>query len=112
MKISEVLRDCANNRLWDGTNFNERLDVSQSQCEIDSAFQQGKKTYSCDTFHPEYNYQVSFSFKREIENFLASLGLPWRSRNAFEEFEAGEERQSVRYAWLMFAADVAEEEGL
>lgn len=83
-------------------------------------------------YSPEYNYDGTFSCDAVYDaiqelpisddlpligfifDFLESLGLQKASTNycAFEEFEEGEERQQVRYAWLKFAAMIAEEENL
>lgn len=44
--------------------------------------------------------------------FLAELGCPTGSLNAFNEFSLGEIRQGVRYMWLLLAMHVAEDEGI
>jgi len=49
-----------------------------------------------------------------IEPFMESLGLvkhpeDHQDDGEFHEFEKGPERQAVRYAWLKFAAMIAEE---
>jgi hypothetical protein len=42
---------------------------------------------------------------------LEEMGVP-TDPGCFDEFEPGIERQSVRYAWLKFAAMIAEEQGV
>jgi hypothetical protein len=110
MKISTVLREAANTNLWDGMNYQLRKS-DPMYSEKDCAAIQGKSQYSCDAFHHFNMHHITYEFQKEIEDFLYELGLNPETINAFTEFEPGEERQSVRYAWLMFAADIAEEEG-
>jgi hypothetical protein len=49
---------------------------------------------------------------RRIEKGLSNMGLDLKAFNCFCEFPMGVERQGARYAWLMFAADIAEEQGV
>lgn len=95
--IAKILRLAADEHLWDGTF--PRQDLPEYSCNaVDSVD------------HPDH--EVVYDPK----TFLLYLGLT-RSEfgggdaRAFSEFVRGEERQSVRYAWLHFAADIADEWG-
>jgi hypothetical protein len=44
--------------------------------------------------------------------FLKQLGCRVGSSAAFNSFDPGEERQGVRYMWLLLAMHVAEDEGI
>lgn len=46
-----------------------------------------------------------------ITNFLFDLGCRWNTTAMFR-FASGEERQGVRYMWLLLAMKVAEDEGI
>lgn len=81
-KVSTIIRAAANNRLWDGISPPE-----------------GKFTMSCLAV-----------FREERESSRAGDWL----MNEMEahmphEIPIGHERQAFRYAWLMFAADLADE---
>jgi hypothetical protein len=54
------------------------------------------------------------AFRRfpDVEAWLVELGCPVHSNWALTEFNAGEERQGVRYMWLLLAMHVAEDEGI
>lgn len=59
-------------------------------------------------------YEREDYLENVIEPFMKSLGLVKhpeddRDDGEFHEFEKGAVRQSVRYAWLKFAAMIAEE---
>jgi fructose-1,6-bisphosphatase len=109
-KISTILRNAANNYLWNGENYSQFAGKT-ALTEAEAANSVNKCRLSCDTFNPYHNKSVNCAEMLKCKNFLEELGLNAESYNAFNEFKVGEERQSVRYAWLMFAADIAEEEG-
>jgi hypothetical protein len=44
--------------------------------------------------------------------FLRQLGCKTGACTAFSDYEAGPERQGVRYMWLLLAMHVAEDEGI
>lgn len=48
----------------------------------------------------------------DVRAFLASLGCHISNPDAFAEATVGEERQGVRYMWLLLAMHVAESEGI
>lgn len=107
MKLSTIIREAANNYL------SQKGDVSFGLIGLSA----GKYDYSCDAIRNALslhypNYSEYYFAQECLESILKSFGTPIHSTLAFEEFEEGEERQSVRYAWLMFLADVAEEENL
>jgi hypothetical protein len=63
-----------------------------------------KSYYTCDA-------ALAASDSDAATDFLQELGCPggfW----CFENFEEGEQRQGVRYMWLLLAMHVAEDEGL
>lgn len=91
MKLSTRLRKAANEKLWDG----------YGSCI-------GREIYSCiavDEVRGPGAHDVVAA------TFLADMGVHINGLNEFKEFRLGPERQSVRYAWLMFAAMYAEELG-
>jgi hypothetical protein len=47
-----------------------------------------------------------------IADFLEKLGCETGAMGLFSEFKGGEERQGVRYMWLLLAMHVAEDEGI
>jgi hypothetical protein len=49
---------------------------------------------------------------RPVWRELEKMGVNTRSIRQFEEFPPGPERQAARYAWLKFAAMIAEEQGV
>ena len=96
MKLSEILRLAADEHL----------------SEVDEPIRSDfgsivKARFSCDAVRAAVHWTWVPG-----EDFLKSLGCPVYSIHAFDEFPAGIERQSVRYAWLHMAADYAEECGL
>lgn len=74
----------------------------------------GQSSYSCDVMLPGYNKFSTGIVHEKYLNLVKSMGLDTSCLNlsAFDEFEAGSTRQSVRYAWMQFVADIAEEEGI
>lgn len=100
MKLSELLRAAANEALWNGYRAVFRGDET------------GIAEYSCNAVM-EQEYRCALGDLRGLGAgyFLSTLGVSIGSLSEFDEFAYGIERQAVRYAWLMFAADIAEEEG-
>lgn len=100
MKMSKILRYAADNCLWNGYDI----------------MQETQSSFCC--YAVAFSYQVlssksandSWTIANLVQKFLEHLGMPFYS--AFDEFPDCEVRQSVRHAWLHFAADIAEEEGL
>ena len=107
MKISDVLWLAANENLWDGVR-------NYSAC---NAFGEGFR-YSCDAidqlkFAPLWctwnlweDCNAALSFLREELGFDKGYSL-----RAFDEFPEGPESQGARYSWLMFAHQIALEQG-
>lgn len=89
MKISEVLHQAADERLWDGVAgwWESGFDVWR---------------FSCDA--------IGFE-KYEALCFVQELGVDPDGIQQFDEFNYGQESQGARYLWLKFAALVAESEG-
>lgn len=105
MKVSTILREAANLHLHlykDGT-----LPGFSYIGEEGVVFE-----YTCDAIQHAVRMNKLAHVGYYFENLMLSFGVPVYSCHAFDEFKRGEERQSVRYAWLMFAADIADEEGL
>lgn len=93
-KVADNLRRAANELLWDGRGTRA---TDGTQCK-----------YSCGavgTLLCNWGFSPEDDFLCMVSNGFA----PFQSGNAMAEFAKGEERQGVRYAWLMFAADIAEE---
>lgn len=95
-KIADTLRRAADEHLWDGVAIGSR--TSAGNCG---------QAYSCGAVWQCLN---NWDIHSPAIIHLHNLGVGVSAQ--FEEFEQGPERQSVRYAWLMFAADMAEEFGL
>lgn len=110
MKISDILWEAANSFLYypdlPGDSF-------------------GYAEYSCDAIGDvccELIDDDRYDDNRgSVMKFLSGLGLPISDGSEFKEFEkfyedygykVTEESQGARYAWLMFAHDIALEEGL
>jgi len=93
LTIAETLRQAAEYYLWDG--------------EGEYAYgNDGRYMYSCDAVY------WSKDFNKNWGVFLEELGVLTWSTSQFNEFPAGPVRQAARYAWLLFAADIAEEWGV
>jgi hypothetical protein len=60
--------------------------------------------------HPGYWRDVSASSK--AVRFLGELGCPVDSSDSFAAFSSREQRQGIRYMWLLLAMHVAEDEGI
>lgn len=112
MKISTLLRKAANEHLWvGGKYYNQQGEVFSCSAVIAAA----RDTYPNFCWWPLKENENLYKRKALQEKalaFLYELGCPVCSTTAFNEFKIGKTRQAVRYAWLMFAAQVAKEEGL
>lgn len=100
MKISDVLWNAANKKL-----YHPKFDDSRTT------------NFSCDAVYEALSAKNLsdndyYDLADNTMSFLEQLGLSTNSCQAFDEFKGGAQRQEARYAWLMFAAMVAEEEGL
>jgi hypothetical protein len=95
--IAEVLHRAADEFLWDG--FGPIGTKEYASC---LAICRAMGRAEWDTYKP---YGPVFTGLRR-------LGLDPRTVGAFNEFEPNEERQGARYAWLKFAALIAEEQGV
>lgn len=96
------------------TMLHEVIRYAADNLLASAPFMPGLYLYSCDVMRPVNN---KFSTEIVYEKYMSlveSMGLKNPSLNlcAFDEFEAGSTRQSVRYAWMQFVADIAEEEGI
>lgn len=95
-KISEVLRITA-------TKY---LRLTAEPCN--------KARYCCDAIDDaifsltqEYNWKLEDDIREFLTGMGQGIGL-----SEFKEFDYDQNiQQEVRYTWLMFAADIAEEEG-
>lgn len=103
MKISEILWKAANEKLWNGVDDRQEDERAwRFSCDA-VAHALGKR----DAPYPE-------AYDSEVFEFLRELGCPTGALDAFGDTDADEkgEYQQVRYQWLMFAALIAEEEGI
>lgn len=87
--------------LWEAANVHLRSDLYS-----------GQSSYTCDAV----NYAGGGSRANgPAVTFLHGLGLPKGADDMFDlfdAFECGEQRQGVRYMWLLLAMHVAEDEGI
>lgn len=94
-KISTILRLAANEYLYDGRGLRY------------------KSRFSCFAIREACDALGAYPYHRErIMIGLRRMGLKTNSLMAFEKFPIGHLRQGARFAWLHFAADIAEEQGL
>lgn len=105
IKISTILRKAANEHLWMKTIEEWR----NRDWMVD-----GEKSYfCCDAIdYAIRNYtQIHWSdLEMGVWDFMQEMGQG-TGLSEFREFDDELTRQEVRYTWLMFAADIAEEEG-
>jgi hypothetical protein len=92
-KISDILWDAANKHLWDGVK-------PLRHCE--------EEEFSCLAVDEAEGYPSRY----RATYFLEDLGVNGFSATEFRKFKRGEIRQGARYLWLMFAYQVALDEGL
>jgi hypothetical protein len=96
-KISEILHLAADEYLWTGYSKDPRNLSIYSCFAIDLAID---------------DLDLSASRTGKLFKGLGEMGLDIGSITAFEEFRYGPQRQAARYAWLKFAAMIAEEQGV
>lgn len=89
-RVCDIIRDAADNYLWKGGKYESRSELF-SCCAITSAL-------------AEYNYSGN-----ALDSWLREFGVD-PSVDEFRGYPNGVETQSIRYAWLMLIADIAEEE--
>lgn len=94
-KIADTLREAADEHLCDGSGDHRTAAGYPGQ------------TFSCGAV-----WQCLDKWDSDLPAIVHLHDLGVGVSGQFDEFEEGPERQSVRYAWLMFAADMAEEFGL
>lgn len=88
--------------LWEAANVHLRTGAEAG----------GFSAYTCDAVHHAGGGNRNDG---KAVRFLTSIGLPRGADDLydlFSAFEYGEERQGVRYMWLLLAAKVAEDEGI
>ncbi len=90
--IAEVLHYAADNFLWHPENGENKFEPSCSAIY-----------WACE------NLQISRKQREKIFKGLQNMGL---DTSVFDEFIPGAARQGARYAWLKFAALIAEEQGV
>lgn len=99
MKISAILYKAANEHLWTG--------------EGDWPFvEKDVEVYSCIAAQKAFPIDKFWNFYPKTMAFLQALGCDTNSTECFNEFKDKKTKQAARYAWLMFAAHIAEEENL
>jgi hypothetical protein len=107
IKISKILHQAADKYLWNG---------------IGGRCPSGKAEYSCEAVMfrlYELGYEDWYELRLRIFDGMQRMGLNTHSLSAFDEFEnqdnfvrATPASQGARYAWLKFAALIAEEQGV
>jgi hypothetical protein len=105
VKLADVLWEAANNLLWDGSEPNPR-DGCEWSCNAALAAEMGAR------FHYEYaiGNVENFRHQSEATRYLAQLGADPHVAAALGGNE--EQRQGVRYMWLLLAMHVAEDEDI
>ncbi len=105
VKLADIIREAANIAL-------------NPKGENDKPY---NSTYSCDVIHYYFQQKPDATLRLESKQLevqsqfhalVRSMGCDNLATHAFEEFAAGVERQSVRYAWLEMVALVAEDENI
>lgn len=105
MKLSDVFWEAANKTLnegegyWPGTH--EESCVAVVEVERPGIFGE----------FPEFPSWRRVSGQSPGVQFMKSLGCK-TGGFGFKKYERGEERQAIRYMWLLLAMHVAEDEGL
>lgn len=98
IKISEILHKAADEFLWNGHG---------------SFFDQPLSRYSCDAVTKAIIFlNVPYEIDSNLFEGLENMGLDTESCNQFDEFKNAIDCQAARYAWLKFAAMIAEEQGV
>jgi hypothetical protein len=109
MPVADILRYAADERLrhpFMGHYVNGRLRETYSCLAVSEALK--------DKLRPDiFGYTAMKQTKqgRVVYKFLKDLGVDVGSCELFTDVDT-ETAQEIRYAWLHFAANVAEEEGL
>ncbi len=103
--LADVLWEAANVRLSEDYDVN---DAPKATCCAVFWAEHGVEWWSR---HRGQQWKTAAK-KSDGVQFLKGLGCPVGSSSAFERFEEGEERQGVRYMWLLLAMHVAEDEGI
>lgn len=87
----------------------ERLPVDE---EYESESEDYSSYFTCDLIRHFAGFDSELEFK--ILDFLDDLGFEseWKGFHKFSEFEEGFERQSARFNWILFALQMAREEGV
>lgn len=101
MKISEILWKAANERLTEEDDWWGDDEHSNLSC-VAAALAEG---LSLDD-----PWRTNAKKSRAVQ-FLRDLGCKPHSSRSFNSF-SDDQRQGARYAWLMFASQYAEEQGL
>lgn len=97
--IAEILHYAADVCLWDGITSVHWPDADPASCcAIGSA---------CVALIPKFSEEYFY----RIDAGLRNMGLNTDDVN-FLTFQRGPKRQGARYAWLKFAAMIAEEQGV
>jgi len=113
MKLSTLLRKAANNHLWDG-------DEEDHEKEYYSCIAVEEAIYTVVNVNGRWSDNVAWNkvyrqraqLKNRASSFLKELGCPIDASCTFNNFRKIKEKQAARYSWLMFAAQIAKEEGL
>ncbi len=104
-KISDILFIAANEYLWDGS-WIRPANLQQYSCTaIFFTLAKLKGVRVCDI--PTQNAKW-----RGIKKGLQEMGVRCSSYTQFCDFNTMEQIQQARYAWLMFAHDIALEQGV
>ena len=96
MKISEIIHEAIETRLWDGDESRGAYFLTNKHaCSCNAV-------YRCD----------EILYVQEISPFLREMGVNTGGLQEFDDFPEGPARQQARALWLTWAELMAEEEGL
>lgn len=98
MKLADVLWEAANKHLNNGLGYGPDFDFS---CEA-----------VAEALKIEWDDWPKFLRTHPAIRFLRDLGCKCGSGRLFEGYDNAEQRQGVRYMWLLLAMHVAEDEGI
>lgn len=110
-KISDVLWVAANECLWSGAFFDDWGQAFGTLPPTEEQFSCLAINRAALEFFPA-RYDARVDLYLSTIQFLRRLGVNSCSVSEFDEFEDTEQRQGARYLWLMFAYQVALDEGL
>jgi hypothetical protein len=121
LTIAQVLHFAADNRLWNGYYVPSRHRYYQVQPRVAGWTPEHYQVWSCVAVRAAVlelgvraglDYTQRILMVAQIECGLRQMGCETRRVDQFDDFWSSPETQGARYAWLKFAAMIAEEQGV